>query len=648
MLKNPSSKYQPFPLINIPNRQWPSRHLTHAPIWCSVDLRDGNQALAVPMNVSQKLDMFDALVQCGFKEIEVGFPSASNTEFQFNRRLIEEKRIPDDVTIQCLVQAREDLIEKTVESLIGAKQVVIHMYNSTSPAQRKYVFGKTKEEIVAVAVKGAQMIKDRLHRLTAGGTKVTLQYSPESFSATEVEFAKEISEAVMDVWQPTPENKMILNLPDTVEVAMPNVYADQIEWICTNIKNRESLIISLHTHNDRGTGTAATELGLLAGADRVEGTLFGNGERTGNLDIVQVAMNLYMHGIDPKLDFTDMNGLIRMYERTTGMTVPPRQPYAGELVFTAFSGSHQDAIKKGLGLWALFNGDDTGSEMNGVISRLLIDPDWDEGDLCLLEKALTALTYEPLVSDHSKTLSELWHQLFTTSEGTRVRDGRVDLAGHPAFESETRRFLGQLAEKYVSKWDVPYLTIDPEDIGREYREVIRVNSQSGKGGVAYLLESEFGIELPKDMQREFGPLANNIVDKLGREVTAAELKDMFWKEYIERETPYALHHFHADGVDGVFTCRSSLVINGKERGIAGKGNGPIAAFAQALIQEAGAPAFEVATYREQSLSSGTEASALAFIQIKTASGKTIWGAGVDTNIELASIKAVLSAVNRAS
>jgi len=553
MLKNPSAKYQPFPAIPIQNRQWPSRTITHAPIWCSVDLRDGNQALAVPMNVSQKLDMFDALVKCGFKEIEVGFPSASNTEFSFNRRLIEEKRIPDDVTIQVLVQAREDLIEKTVQSLIGAKQVVIHMYNSTSPAQRKYVFGKTKEEIIAVARNGAKLIKDRLHRLTEGGTKVTLQYSPESFSATEVEFAKEISEAVMDVWQPTPEHKMILNLPDTVEVAMPNVYADQIEWICTNIKNRDSLIISLHTHNDRGTGTAATELGLLAGADRVEGTLFGNGERTGNLDIVQVAMNLYMHGTDPKLDFSDMNGLIRMYERTTGMTVPARQPYSGELVFTAFSGSHQDAIKKGL----------TGY-------------------------------------DEHKTI-----------------------------------------------WDVPYLTIDPHDIGREYHEVIRVNSQSGKGGVAYLLESEFGIELPKDMQREFGPIANDLVDKLGREVSGTELKGMFWKEYIERETPFALHHFHADGVDGVFTCRCSLVVNDQERGVVGTGNGPIAAFVNALITDAGAPSFEVSTYREQSLSSGTEAAALAFIQIKTATGKLVWGAGVDTNIELASIKAVLSAVNRA-
>lgn len=553
MLRDPSAKYQPFPLIDLPDRRWPSQSLSAAPLWCSVDLRDGNQALAVPMNVGQKLEMFDALVKCGFKEIEVGFPSASNTEFAFNRRLIEEGRIPEDVTIQCLVQAREDLIEKTVQSLMGAKQVIIHMYNSTSPAQRKHVFGMTKEQIVGVAVRGAQMIQDRIHRLEKSGTRVMLQYSPESFSATEVAFAKEISEAVMAVWKPTPERKMILNLPDTVEVAMPNVYADQIEWICRNITNRESLIVSLHTHNDRGTGTAATELGLLAGADRVEGTLFGNGERTGNLDIVQVAMNLYMHGISPGLDFSDMNRLIQMYERTTGMTVAPRHPYSGELVFTAFSGSHQDAIKKGL-------------------------------------------------------------------------------AGY---------------EKERGIWDVPYLTIDPKDLGREYREVIRVNSQSGKGGIAYMLESEYDIELPKDMQREFGPLANDLVDGLGREVTAAELKAMFWKEYIERTTPWALHHFHADGVDGVFTCRCSLVKDGEERGITGKGNGPIAAFVDALIQDGGVPAFEVTTFREQSLSAGTEASALAYVQIKRGDGKTVWGAGVDTNIELASIKAVVSAVNRA-
>lgn len=545
-----SQKYSPYPAIDLPGRQWPSRVMTRAPRWCSVDLRDGNQALAVPMNVSQKLEMFDALVKCGFKEIEVGFPSASNTEFAFNRRLIEDGRIPDDVTVQVLVQAREDLIEKTVQSLIGAKKVIIHLYNSTSPAQRRYVFGMEKADIVKMAVRGAQMIKDRLPRLA--GSDVTLQYSPESFSATEVEFAKEISEAVIDVWQPTPERKMILNLPDTVEVAMPNVYADQIEWIATNIRNRESLVISLHTHNDRGTGTAATELGLLAGADRVEGTLFGNGERTGNLDIVQVAMNLYMHGIDPGLDFSNLNALRDVYERCTGMSVPPRHPYSGELVFTAFSGSHQDAIKKGLTGW----------------------------------------------------------------------------------------------EKKGGVWDVPYLTIDPKDIGREYREVIRVNSQSGKGGVAYLLEAEFGIELPKDLQREFGPLANDEVDRLGREVTAAELKSMFWNEYIEREQPFSLKHFHADGTTGVFRCRASVIRDGQEVEVSGQGNGPIAAFVDGLAKS-GAPAFEIATYREQSLSEGTGASALSFIQIKLPGGKNVWGAGVDTNIELASIKAVLSAVNRA-
>jgi len=550
---DPSQKYRPFPPIDLPNRQWPSRSLEHAPIWCSVDLRDGNQALAVPMNVSQKLEMFDALVKCGFKQIEVGFPSASNTEFEFNRRLIEDGRIPDDVTIQCLVQAREDLIEKTVQSLMGAKNVIIHMYNSTSPAQRKYVFGLEKADIVNMAVRGAKWVKERISRLEDNGTNVTLQYSPESFSLTELEFAKEISEAVMDVWQPTPQRKMILNLPDTVQVAMPNVYADQIEWMCSHIKNRDSLIISLHAHNDRGTGTAATELAMLAGADRVEGTLFGNGERTGNLDIVQVAMNLYMHGIDPKLDFSDMNGLIKMYERCTGMTVPARQPYAGELVFTAFSGSHQDAIKKGLTAY----------------------------------------------------------------------------------------------EKQSGPWDVPYLTIDPKDIGREYHEVIRVNSQSGKGGVAYLLEAEFGIELPKDLQREFGPIANDAVDKLGREVTAAELKAMFWKEYIERNQPYSLIHFHADGVGGLFSCRSSMEHNAQEIRITGEGNGPIAAFVDALKNN-GAPVFEITTYREQSLSEGTEASALSYIQIKRADGRTFWGAGVDTNIELASIKAVVSAVNRAA
>jgi 2-isopropylmalate synthase len=579
MQKEPSKKYRPFPPVALPDRQWPNRVLTAAPRWCSVDLRDGNQALAVPMNVSQKLELFQTLVKTGFKEIEVGFPSASNTEFAFNRLLIEKGHAPDDVWLQVLVQAREDLIERTVESLIGAKRVIIHMYNSTSPAQRRVVFGKSKDEIKAIAVNGARMIKDRLPRLK--GTEIMLQYSPESFSATEHEFAKEISEAVMDVWRPTPRHKMILNLPDTVEVAMPNVYADQIEWMCRNLKNRDSLIISLHTHNDRCTGVAATELGLLAGADRVEGTLFGNGERTGNLDIVTVALNLYQHGIDPKLDFSNLNSLIDVYERCTGMTIPARQPYAGELVFTAFSGSHQDAIKKGLAEW----------------------------------------------KERHSTSNESAH------------------------------------------WDVPYLTIDPADIGREYREVIRVNSQSGKGGVAYLLESEFGIELPKDMQREFGPIANDKVDKLGREVSGAELKAMFWREYIERNSPWKLERFEskslnviASKVDSLVTadakiagkqtkskqivrCRAKLSRDGKPIEISGEGNGPLAALVHGFTT-AGVPRFEISNYSEHALSSGETAAAIAYIQIKAADGKTRWGAGVDTNIELASVRAVLSALNR--
>ena len=550
MLKKPSNKYRPFPPVHLPKRQWPNRVLKRAPIWCSVDLRDGNQALAVPMNVGQKLELFQTLVKCGFKEIEVGFPSASNTEFAFNRRLIEENRAPDDVWLQVLVQAREDLIERTFESLVGAKQVIIHMYNSTSPAQRRVVFGMSKEQIVGVAVHGAKLIQERLPRLK--GTKVRLQYSPESFSATEVDFAREVSEAVMDVWQPTPRRKMILNLPDTVEAATPNVYADQIEWMCGNIRNRDSLLISLHTHNDRSTGVAATELGLLAGADRVEGTLFGNGERTGNLDLVTVALNLYMQGIDPKLNLTDLNSICEVYERCTGMTVPPRQPYAGELVFTAFSGSHQDAIKKGLAEWA--------------------------------------------------------------------KGGR-------------------------RHWDVPYLTIDPTDIGREYREVIRVNSMSGKGGVAYLLESEFGIELPKDMQREFGPIANNEVDRLGREVSGAELKAMFWREYIERAAPWQLKRFEAENRNGTVRCRARLLREGKPVEFSGQGNGPLAALVHGF-GTADVPRFEIANYSEHALSAGEEAAAIAYIQIKHPNGRTRGGAGVDTNIELASVKAVLSALNR--
>src|SRR6267154_1051579 len=550
MLKDPSSKYRRFDPVQLPERRWPNHTLTRAPIWCSVDLRDGNQALAVPMNVSQKLELFQTLVKCGFKEIEVGFPSASNTEFDFNRRLIEDQRAPEDVWLQVLVQAREDLIERTFESLAGAKRAIIHLYNSTSPAQRRVVFDMSGDEIIKLAVRGATLIQERLPQLK--NTEFMLQYSPESFSATEVEFARDIAQAVMEVWKPTPGHKMILNLPNTVEVAMPNVYADQIEWIGRNIKHRDSLIISLHTHNDRCTGVAATELGLLAGADRVEGTLFGNGERTGNLDIVTVALNLYMHGIDPKLDFKNLNAIREVYERCTGMTVPARQPYAGELVFTAFSGSHQDAIRKGLAEWA--------------------------------------------------------------------KNGRKN-------------------------WDVPYLTIDPADIGREYREVIRVNSQSGKGGVAYLLESEFGIELPKEMQREFGPIANEEVDRLGREVSGAELKSMLWREYIDRVGTWRLGTFETESRNGAVRCRARLTRDGKEVEFSGEGNGPLAALVHGFSSE-GVPRFEITHYSEHALSSGEEAAAIAYIQIKHSNGRTRWGAGVDTNIELASVKAVLSALNR--
>ncbi|MDW8380665.1 MAG: 2-isopropylmalate synthase [Verrucomicrobiota bacterium] len=550
MLKEPWTKYRPFPPVHLPDRQWPNRTVTRAPIWCSVDLRDGNQSLPIPMNVSQKLEMFQALVRCGFKEIEVGFPSASNTEFTFNRRLIEENRIPSDVWIQVLVQAREDLIERTIESLVGARRVIIHLYNSTSPAQRRVVFNMSKEQIIQVAVRGAQMIQDRLPRLK--GAEVRLQYSPESFSATEVEFAKEVAEAVMEVWKPTPDRKMILNLPDTVEVATPNVYADQVEWMCRNIRNRDALIISVHTHNDRGTGTAKTELALLAGAERVEGTLFGNGERTGNLDIVTVALNLYMHGIDPGLDFSDLNRLRAIYERCTGMTVPPRHPYAGELVFTAFSGSHQDAIRKGL-------------------------REWNEGQ---------------------------------------------------------RQY-----------WDVPYLPIDPQDIGRQYREVIRVNSQSGKGGVAYLLETEYGIELPKELQREFGPIANDEVDRLGREVSGAELKAMFWREYVERTQPWELTGFETRSRNGRVECTARLRYHGEPVEVRGEGNGPLAALVHGLVAF-GVPKFEILHYSEHALSAGEEASAIAYIQVRLHDGRTRWGAGVDTNIELAGVRAVLSALNR--
>src|ERR1022692_1801690 len=518
----PVSKYASFPPVSLPGRKWPERTLTRAPIWCSVDLRDGNQALAQPMSVEEKIEFFEMLVRIGFKEIEVGFPSASQIEFDFTRRLIEEKLVPDDVAIQVLCQCREDLISRTIESIKGAKNVIFHLYNSTSPRQREYVFNLPKPEIVQIAVRAVEQVRLGRRALTDSGMRLRLEYSPESFTSTELDFALAICEAVTDGWGPTPSDRIILNLPATVEYATPNVHADQIEWMCTHLTRRDSTIVSLHTHNDRGTGVAATELALLAGADRVEGTLFGNGERTGNLDIVTVALNLYMHGIDPKLDFADLNALCEVYERCTGMTVPPRHPYAGELVFTAFSGSHQDAIKKGLAEW------ETGRQQH---------------------------------------------------------------------------------------WDVPYLTIDPTDIGRQYREVIRVNSQSGKGGVAYLLENEYGITLPKEMQREFGPIANEEVDRLGREVTGAELKGMFWREYIERAAPWQLQGFETESRDGKVRCRARLLRDGKPVEIAGEGNGPLAALVHGF-STTGVPRFEIVNYSEHALSASEEAAAIAYIQIK--------------------------------
>jgi 2-isopropylmalate synthase len=550
MQSHPITKYRPFPPVDLPNRQWPNRILTHAPLWCSVDLRDGNQALAQPMSVEEKLEFFDLLVRIGFKEIEVGFPSASQIEFDFTRRLIEENRVPDDVSIQVLCQCREDLVLRTLESLSGAKNVIFHLYNSTSPKQREYVFNASKAEVVKIATSAVLLLKQRMQPLVAAGSRIRLEYSPESFTSTELEFALEICEAVTDVWQPSTGNKIILNLPATVEYAMPNVHADQIEWMCTHLTRRDLTIVSLHTHNDRGTGVAATELAMLAGADRVEGTLFGNGERTGNLDIVNVALNLYTHGIHPNLDFSDINHIREVYERCTRLEVPARLPYAGELVFTAFSGSHQDAIKKSLG-----------------------------------------------------------------------------------------------KRKEGAPWDVLYIPIDPADVGRSYKAIIRINSQSGKGGVAYVLEHEFGYALPKLMYREIGRIVNDIADAKGTELTAAEIHDAFQAEYLARTEPVALKQFKTSEREGAIHAEVSVVIDGQSHALSGEGNGPIDAFVNALSGTS-LPKFDVISYSEHSLGRGAEARAVSYIQVKTDRGRALFGAGIDTNIELASIKAVVSALNR--
>jgi 2-isopropylmalate synthase len=556
MQKGHITKYQHFAQIDLSDRQWPSRTITTPPVWCSVDLRDGNQALAIPMSVQEKVEMFKLLVKMGFKEIEVGFPAASQIEFDFMRRLVDENLIPDDVTVQVLVQAREPLIVRTFESLRGIQRAIVHLYNSTSALQRRVVFGMSRAQIIDIAVQGTEVVKSLV--TSAPGTSIRLQYSPESFSATELDFAVEICAAVMDVWQPTPDNKIILNLPATVETSTANIHADQIEWFCRHIPQRARAIISLHTHNDRGTAVAATELALMAGAERVEGTLFGNGERTGNVDIVTLALNLYTQGVDPQLDLSDINSIRAVYERTTRMSVHPRHPYAGDLVFTAFSGSHQDAINKGMAQqdpapWAL--------------------------------------------------------------------------------------------------WQVPYLPIDPKDLGRSYEAIIRINAQSGKGGVAYILETEFGIQMPKAMHADFGKVINDIADTLGAELTPQQIWGAFERTYLQCTQPFQLESFRAEpnligGSDSTVRCVARVAVDGKQHELRGEGNGPISAFVNALKEELVSD-FNIVSYAEHSLGEGSRAAAIAYIQVRTPSGETFFGAATDTNIELASIKAVLGALNRA-
>jgi 2-isopropylmalate synthase len=550
-------KYRPFPPVSLPDRQWPDRTITHAPIWCSVDLRDGNQALPQPMSVEEKLEFFDLLCEVGFKQIEVGFPSAADTEFNFLRRLIDEDRIPADVTVQVLVQTREHLIRRTFEAIAGAKRAIVHIYNSTSPLQRRVTFGDaTREQIRDIAIEGAKLVKELVP--TVPHTEVVLQYSPESFSDTELDFALECCNAVIDVWQPTPVKKMIINLPDTVQWTTPNIHADMIEWMCRHLNRRDSVLVSLHTHNDRGTGTAATELGLMAGADRVEGTLFGNGERTGNLDIVNVALNMNGHGIPTGLDFSDLTRLRHVYERVTRMTVGERHPYVGELVFTAFSGSHQDAIKKGL--------------------------------------------------------------------DRRERE---------------------LKENPDLPWGVPYLTIDPQDVGRSYEAIIRINSQSGKGGIAYVLDQEHGFDLPKTMHPQVGKYIYDHADALGRELSTDEIRDLFFGKFVNLESPMNLFEFALDNtaVKGEMICHVTLEVNGDTVRGSGKGNGPINAFVH-FLEEAGHKDFKVTDYRSHALRGGSDADSAAYVQIQNlADGQLLWGCGVDTSIEMAGLKALVSAWN---
>jgi len=548
MLRNPGDKYSPFPPIDIPDRTWPTRLITAPPTWCSVDLRDGNQALIEPMDSARKLRMFKQLVQIGFKEIEIGFPAASQTDFNFTRELIDGGLIPGDVTVQVLTQARADLITRTFESLRGARRAIVHLYNSTSTLQRRVVFKLDRPGIVAIAVRGAQLIKQLADERPE--TEWLFQYSPESFTGTELDFAVEICDAVTAVWQPTPARKAILNLPATVEMATPNIYADQIEWFGRHVARRDSVVISLHPHNDRGTGVAAAELAMMAGAERVEGTLFGNGERTGNVDIVTLAMNLYTQGVDPQLDFSNINAIARCAEACTQLPIHPRHPYVGDLVFTAFSGSHQDAIKKGL----------AALDPNGL-------------------------------------------------------------------------------------WEVPYLPIDPSDLGRTYESIIRVNSQSGKGGVAYLLERDYQLVLPRRLQIEFSRVVQAAADTTGKELTSRELWDLFSAEYLSAEGPVAYRsHQLTSSSDGADRERMTLQIqeNGAPVILHGTGTGPIDAAVRAL----GLP-IDVASYDEHSCGTGSDAMAVAYVEVATPGGAAFFGVGRHANIITASLLALLSGVNRA-
>lgn len=559
-MKQGYEKYIPFECVELENRRWPSNKIREHPIWCSVDLRDGNQALVDPMNLEEKLEMFKALCDIGIKEIEVGFPSASETEYEILRALIDGNHIPEDVTIQVLVQAREHLIRKTFEAVRGAKNVIVHFYNSTSKLQRKVVFKKDMAGIIDIAVSGARLIKQLGDEAREQyGMNVRYEYSPESFMGTESDYAVEICAQVLKALEADKDHKVILNLPSTVESSTPNCFADQVEYFCTHLPDRDAAIISLHPHNDRGTAVATAELGLLAGADRVEGTLFGNGERTGNVDLITLALNMFTQAIDPGLKLKDINRIREIYERTTKMAVPPRHPYVGELVFTAFSGSHQDAINKG---------------------------------------------------------------------------------------EEYMRLSG------TEYWEVPYLPIDPADVGREYEPVIRINSQSGKGGAAFVMSNSFGYDLPKAMHPEFGRVVKAYCDEMGREISADEVMDLFRKEYIDIHGPYSLvsHKFYEESevndVSPKVRFEGQLKHNGHEPvAISGKGNGPVDAFFQAL-STVGVEGYKFVNYSEHAISVGSDAKAISYIQLMSPEGKNLFGVGISHNINYASIRGVLCAINR--